>query len=68
MQTRSSPPSSHANLIPAAIHELGKLYREKLDMPNLKLPFNSRKGFYITVPLKDFGDKGIPNVFIQVGL
>ena len=52
----------------AAIHDLGKLYRERYKFQNLRLLFNSKRGFYIAIPLKDLEDKTIPSSFVQVVL
>ncbi|TXG51166.1 hypothetical protein EZV62_023690 [Acer yangbiense] len=48
-----------------AIHSLATKYREDFKMPNLKLPFNNRQGFYFSIPQKDVQGK-LPNKFIQV--
>ncbi|XP_021631808.1 DNA mismatch repair protein MSH4 isoform X4 [Manihot esculenta] len=48
-----------------AIHNLANKYREEFKLPNLKLPFNNRQGFYFSIPLKDIQGK-LPNKFIQV--
>ncbi|GAV72825.1 MutS_V domain-containing protein/MutS_IV domain-containing protein/MutS_III domain-containing protein, partial [Cephalotus follicularis] len=48
-----------------AIHKLANNYREELKMPNLKLPFNNRQGFYLSIPQKDIQGK-LPSKFIQV--
>jgi DNA mismatch repair protein MSH4 len=34
-------------------------------MPNLKIPYNNRHGFYFIIPQKDITDR-LPNKFIQV--
>ncbi|EEF31729.1 DNA mismatch repair protein mutS, putative [Ricinus communis] len=47
------------------IHNLANKYREEFKMPNLKLPFNSRQGFYFSIPHKDIQGK-LPSKFIQV--
>ncbi|MQL80267.1 hypothetical protein Taro_012708 [Colocasia esculenta] len=47
------------------IHDLANKYREVFNLPNLKIPFNSRQGFYFSIPLKDISGK-LPNNFIQV--
>ncbi|KAK0586463.1 hypothetical protein LWI29_007369 [Acer saccharum] len=47
-----------------AIHSLATKYREDFKMPNLKLPFNNRQGFYFSIPQKDVQGK-LPNKFIQ---
>jgi len=49
----------------AAIHNLAKKYREEYNMPNLKMPYNIRQGFYFIIPQKDITDR-LPNKFIQV--
>ncbi|CAI7883946.1 unnamed protein product [Closterium sp. NIES-54] len=51
-----------------AIHSLGKSYREQYSLPNLRLPFNNRRGFYITVPVKDVKGKKLPPVFLQLNI
>ncbi|CAN0908444.1 DNA mismatch repair protein MSH4 [Linum grandiflorum] len=48
-----------------AIHNLANKYREEFKLPNLKLPFNSRQGFYFSIPQKDIQGK-LPRKFIQV--
>ncbi|KMZ57700.1 DNA mismatch repair protein mutS [Zostera marina] len=48
-----------------AIHNLAEKYRQEFHLPNLKIPFNNRKGFYFTIPLKDVHGK-LPEKFIQV--
>ncbi|CAN1174649.1 DNA mismatch repair protein MSH4 [Linum perenne] len=48
-----------------AIHTLANKYREEFKMPNLKLPFNNRQGFYFSIPQKDIQGK-LPRKFIQV--
>ncbi|KAL4602426.1 hypothetical protein ACB092_10G052700 [Castanea dentata] len=48
-----------------AIHNLATKYREDFKLPNLKLPFNSRQGFYFSIPQKDIQGK-LPSKFIQV--
>ncbi|XP_020519239.1 DNA mismatch repair protein MSH4 isoform X1 [Amborella trichopoda] len=48
-----------------AIHDLAKRYREDYQLPNLKMPFNNRQGFYFSLPQKDI--KGLlPGIFIQI--
>lgn len=49
-----------------AIHELAKIYREELNLPNLKMPFNSNRGFYISFPEKDLQGAPVPQIFNQV--
>jgi len=49
-----------------AIHELAKKYREDLNLPNLKVPFNSNRGFYISFPVKDLQKASMPSIFSQV--
>ncbi|CAI9274278.1 unnamed protein product [Lactuca saligna] len=50
-----------------AIHNLANKYREDYKLPNLKIPFNNRHGFYFNIPLKDIQTQGkLPNKFIQV--
>ncbi|KAJ4831587.1 MutS protein msh4, partial [Turnera subulata] len=48
-----------------AIHNLANTYREGFKLPNLKLPFNNRQGFYLSIPHKDIQGK-LPSKFIQV--
>ncbi|XP_059456672.1 DNA mismatch repair protein MSH4 [Corylus avellana] len=48
-----------------AIHNLANKYREDFKLPNLKLPFNKRQGFYFSIPRKDIQGK-LPSNFIQV--
>eukprot|EP00897_Mesotaenium_endlicherianum_P005294 jgi/Mesen1/4793/ME000243S03968 len=48
-----------------AIHALGKTYREDLALPNLKMPFNNRRGFYISVPSKALGEAEVPKHLFQ---
>lgn len=48
------------------MHELAKRYREEYDLPNLKLPYNGKQGFYISIPAKDVENEPLPRVFIQV--
>ncbi|VVA28993.1 Hypothetical predicted protein [Prunus dulcis] len=48
-----------------AIHNLANKYREDFKLPNLKLPFNNRRGFYFSIPYKDIQGK-LPSQFIQV--
>ncbi|XP_038907063.1 DNA mismatch repair protein MSH4 isoform X2 [Benincasa hispida] len=48
-----------------AIHNLANKYREEYKLPNLKLPFNNRQGFYLSIPHKDVQGK-LPSKFIQV--
>ncbi|XP_052293896.1 DNA mismatch repair protein MSH4 isoform X3 [Citrus sinensis] len=48
-----------------AVHNLANKYREELKLPNLKLPFNNRQGFYLSIPHKDIQGK-LPSTFIQV--
>ncbi|KAB2054008.1 hypothetical protein ES319_A12G225800v1 [Gossypium barbadense] len=48
-----------------AIHNLANKYREEYKLPNLKLPFNNRRGFYFSIPHKDIQGK-LPSKFIQV--
>ncbi|KAA3460266.1 DNA mismatch repair protein MSH4 isoform X2 [Gossypium australe] len=48
-----------------AIHNLANMYREEYKLPNLKLPFNNRRGFYFSIPRKDIQGK-LPSKFIQV--
>ncbi|XP_011001457.1 PREDICTED: DNA mismatch repair protein MSH4-like isoform X2 [Populus euphratica] len=48
-----------------AIHNLANKYREEFKLPNLKLPFNNRQGFYFSIAQKDIQGK-LPSKFIQV--
>ncbi|XP_057977263.1 DNA mismatch repair protein MSH4 isoform X2 [Malania oleifera] len=48
-----------------AIHNLANKYREDFKLPNLKLPFNNRHGFYFSISQKDIQGK-LPSKFIQV--
>nr|XP_048320551.1 DNA mismatch repair protein MSH4 isoform X2 [Ziziphus jujuba var. spinosa] len=48
-----------------AIHNLANKYREDFKLPNLKLPYNNRHGFYFSIPHKDIQGK-LPSQFIQV--
>lgn len=48
-----------------AIHNLANKYREEFKLPNLKIPYNNRQGFYFTIPQKDISGK-LPDKFIQV--
>ncbi|KAH7687559.1 DNA mismatch repair Msh2-type protein [Dioscorea alata] len=48
-----------------AIHNLANKYREEYKLPNLKIPFNNRQGFYFSIPQKDVNGK-LPGKFIQV--
>eukprot|EP00258_Populus_trichocarpa_P033409 XP_024449428.1 DNA mismatch repair protein MSH4 [Populus trichocarpa] len=48
-----------------AIHNLANKYREEFKLPNLKLPFNNRQGFYFSIPQKDIQGK-LSSKFIQV--
>ncbi|KAI3727449.1 hypothetical protein L6452_16063 [Arctium lappa] len=48
-----------------AIHNLANKYRGDFKLPNLKIPFNNRHGFYFNIPQKDIQGK-LPNKFIQV--
>ncbi|KAK4794789.1 hypothetical protein SAY86_012783 [Trapa natans] len=48
-----------------AIHGLASKYRGEFNIPNLKLPFNNRQGFYFSIPYKDVQGK-LPRKFIQV--
>ncbi|XP_063943830.1 DNA mismatch repair protein MSH4 isoform X3 [Daucus carota subsp. sativus] len=48
-----------------AIHSLANKYREEYKLPNLKIPFNNRQGFYFSIPQKDVQGK-LPSKFIQV--
>ncbi|XP_051114456.1 DNA mismatch repair protein MSH4 [Andrographis paniculata] len=48
-----------------AIHNLANKYREDYKLPNLKIPYNNRQGFYFSIPQKDIQGK-LPSKFIQV--
>ncbi|XP_022859275.1 DNA mismatch repair protein MSH4-like, partial [Olea europaea var. sylvestris] len=48
-----------------AIYNLANKYREDFNLPNLKIPFNNRQGFYFSIPQKDIKGK-LPSKFIQV--
>ncbi|KAJ8633736.1 hypothetical protein MRB53_027072 [Persea americana] len=48
-----------------AIHTLATKYREEFKLPNLKMPFNKRQGFYFSIPQRDTNGK-LPSKFIQV--
>ncbi|CAK7356349.1 unnamed protein product [Dovyalis caffra] len=48
-----------------AIHNLANRYREEFKLPNLKVPFNNKQGFYFSIPQKDIQGK-LPSKFIQV--
>ncbi|XP_011081405.1 DNA mismatch repair protein MSH4 [Sesamum indicum] len=48
-----------------AIHNLANKYREDFKLPNLKIPYNKRQGFYFSIPQKDIQGK-LPSKFIQV--
>ncbi|KAH6771748.1 MUTS-like protein 4 [Perilla frutescens var. hirtella] len=48
-----------------AIYNLANKYREDFKLPNLKIPYNSRQGFYFSIPQKDIQGKP-PKKFIQV--
>ncbi|KAG6792138.1 hypothetical protein POTOM_001281 [Populus tomentosa] len=50
-----------------AIHNLANKYREEFKLPNLKLPFNNRQGFYFSIPQKDIQGK-LPSKFIQLNV
>ncbi|KAH7443282.1 hypothetical protein KP509_02G028400 [Ceratopteris richardii] len=49
-----------------AIHILAKNYREIFNLPNLKMPFNSKRGFYISIAETDIHEEGLPKLFFQV--
>ncbi|XP_052209555.1 DNA mismatch repair protein MSH4 isoform X2 [Diospyros lotus] len=51
--------------ISEAIHNLANKYREDFKLPNLKIPFNKRQGFYFSIPQKDIQGK-LPSKFIQL--
>ncbi|KAI9076551.1 hypothetical protein K1719_041537 [Acacia pycnantha] len=48
-----------------AIHNLAHKYREDFKLPNLKLVFKNRQGFYFVIPQKDVQGK-LHSKFIQV--
>ncbi|KAL0329488.1 UNVERIFIED_CONTAM: DNA mismatch repair protein MSH4 [Sesamum radiatum] len=48
-----------------AIHNLANKYREDFKLPNLKIPYNNRQGFYFSIPQKDIQGK-LARKFIQV--
>ncbi|KAI3860073.1 hypothetical protein MKX03_012770 [Papaver bracteatum] len=48
-----------------AIHNLANKYREDLHLPNLKIPFSNRQGFYFSIPRRDINGN-LPGKFIQV--
>ncbi|KNA15659.1 hypothetical protein SOVF_096110 [Spinacia oleracea] len=48
-----------------AIHKLTNTYLEDFSLPNPKLPFNNRQGFYFSILQKDVHGK-LPSKFIQV--
>ncbi|KAK2983002.1 hypothetical protein RJ640_012877 [Escallonia rubra] len=50
-----------------AIHNLANKYREDFKLPNLKIPFNNRQGFYFSIPHKDIQGK-LPSKFIQLNV
>ncbi|KAL7123430.1 hypothetical protein ACP275_01G104000 [Erythranthe tilingii] len=48
-----------------AIYNLASKYRKDFKVPNLKIPYNNRQGFYFSIPQKDTQGK-LPSKFIQV--
>ncbi|XP_018447150.1 DNA mismatch repair protein MSH4 isoform X1 [Raphanus sativus] len=48
-----------------AIHNLASKYREEFNLPNLKLPFNNRQGFFFRISQKEVQGK-LPSKFTQV--
>ncbi|XP_074576670.1 DNA mismatch repair protein MSH4 [Curcuma longa] len=48
-----------------AVHNLANKYRDEFKLPNLKIPYNNRQGFYFSIPQKDVSGK-LPDRFIQV--
>ncbi|KAG6480092.1 hypothetical protein ZIOFF_063570 [Zingiber officinale] len=48
-----------------AVHNLTNKYRDEFKLPNLKIPYNNRQGFYFSIPQKDVSGK-LPDRFIQV--
>ncbi|CDY59530.1 BnaCnng35120D [Brassica napus] len=47
------------------IHNLASKYREEFNLPNLKLPFNNRQGFFFRISQKEVQEK-LPSKFTQV--
>ncbi|KAF8098214.1 hypothetical protein N665_0271s0031 [Sinapis alba] len=47
-----------------AIHNLASKYREEFNLPNLKLPFNNRQGFFFRISQKEVQGK-LPSKFTQ---
>ncbi|KAH7659782.1 DNA mismatch repair protein MutS clamp domain-containing protein [Dioscorea alata] len=47
------------------LYNLANKYREEYKLPNLKIPFNNRQGFYFSIPQKDVNGK-LLGKFIQV--
>ncbi|KAG2315287.1 hypothetical protein Bca52824_018409 [Brassica carinata] len=48
-----------------AIHNLASKYRKEFNLPNLKLPFNNRQGFFFRISQKEVQGK-LPSKFTQV--
>ncbi|KAG0453818.1 hypothetical protein HPP92_025122 [Vanilla planifolia] len=48
-----------------AIYDLASTYREEFNLPNLKIRYNTRQGFYFSIPQRDILGK-LPEKFIQV--
>lgn len=48
-----------------AIYELYEEYKNNMELPNLKLHYNQRNAFSLTVPASD-ANSGLPDEFIQV--
>ncbi|KAM0937558.1 putative DNA mismatch repair protein MutS, clamp [Dioscorea sansibarensis] len=51
--------------ISKAMQYLANKYCEECKLPNLKIPFNSRQGFFFSIPQKDQNRK-LPGKFMQV--
>ncbi|CAA6666805.1 unnamed protein product [Spirodela intermedia] len=52
-------------IIVSAIYNLANKYREEFKLPNLKIPFNNRQGFYFSIPLKDINGN-IPKISFSI--
>eukprot|EP00898_Chlorokybus_atmophyticus_P008950 jgi/Chlat1/9056/Chrsp94S08358 len=51
------------------VYDLASRYREEFDLPGLKTPYNSKRGFYISIPVLEvqkLQGASLPKVFIQV--
>lgn len=53
------------HVVVTAIYNLANKYREEFKMPNLKISYNNRQGFYFSIPKKDTSGE-LPDKFIQV--